>query len=151
MKIIEVLAFLFCLFLVISCAKTKLAEDTNPAARSDYPSVVVMKDAKAWVAVDPEKRKVGEVNNTGSMLRTFDSKSILLLEKVGSTDKINIGDILGYVNTDLTTFEISHRLIRINSDGTLVFQGDSNDAEDPPVARSAVVWRIAGILYTNGN
>jgi hypothetical protein len=151
MKISKILTFLFCLFLAISCAKTKLAEDTNPAARSDYPSVVVMKDASNWVSADATKRKIGEINNTGSMLRTFDSKSILLLEKVGLTDKINVGDILGYVNTDLTTFEISHRLIRINSDGTLVFQGDSNDAEDPPVARSAVVWRVAGILYTNGN
>jgi hypothetical protein len=32
----------------------------------------------------------------------------------------------------------------------LVFKGDSNDNEDPPVGRAAVKWRVVGLLYTNG-
>jgi hypothetical protein len=137
--------------MTISCSKTdKLAEDINPAASSGYSSSVVLKDAIHWIAVDPMKRKIGQATSSGSMLRLFDSRSILLLEKLDLTDPINIGDILGYVNTDLSPLIIAHRLIRVNDGGKLVFRGDNNDSEDPPVKRDAVVWRVAGILYTDG-
>ena len=150
MKYTNLFIFLFCLFVVASCTKPKIAEEENPAARSDYSSKIVMQDASNWISADPIKRRIGSPTNTGSMLRTFDSKSVLLVEKLCPTDVLNIGDIIGYSNPNLAVTQISHRLIRINSDGTLVFKGDYNDAEDPAVPRSAVEWRIVGILYTNG-
>ena len=130
---------------------TQTAEQATPAARSDYSIAATMKDAQAWVAADPIKRKIGTPAATGSMLRVFDSKSILLLEKIGPTDVLNLGDIIGYSNPDLVSTDISHRFIRIDPNGMLVFKGDSNSSEDPPVVRKAVQWRIVGILYTSGN
>lgn len=135
-----------------SCSKQppQTREQISPSAKSDYGMTATTNEALTWIALDPTKRAKGRAESSGSMLRVFDSTSVILLEKVAPTDKLNIGDICGYTNTDLTKDEISHRLIRIDPSGMLVFKGDNNDAEDPPVTRNKVVWRVVGILYTNG-
>jgi hypothetical protein len=148
-KFAYILLFLGLLFLP-SCSKFNQPEENiNPAAKSDYSKATVMADAENWRKIDPIKRHVAVIADTGSMLRVFDSRSIALIETIGPNDSLNIGDIIAYSNPAVASTLISHRLIEIDGD-TLVFKGDNNQFPDPLVQRSAVRSRIVGILYTDG-
>ena len=140
----------FC-FVLPSCYKNDqsatLRENITPAARSDYSISTVSQDAINWQRSDPQKRRWAKMEDSGSMLRLLDSSTIALIEKVGPEDPIALNEILAYQYGER---EVSHRLIRIERNGDLIFKGDSNESEDPPVKRSDVKWRIIGILYTNG-
>lgn len=132
-----------------SCAPSGKKEDQSPAARGTTAYDVVYREAYEWTKVNPSKRKVAKIGDTGSMLRLMDSSCIALIEGVAPDADLKIGNIYGYRTTERY---IVHRLVEIKSDGTLIFQGDSNDAADTPaVNRSQVEYILVGVLYTTGN
>lgn len=137
------------IFTLLGCSKQESVEQQSPSARSSYAMSQVDKDAAAWKALDPDNRVIGEAEPTGSMLRVFDSTSVVLLEKVKPTDVVNIGDILVYKNKTVGK-NITHRYVR-NESGKLVLKGDNLSNEDPsPIDRSEVTYRVVGVLYTSG-
>lgn len=99
--------------------------------------------AKIWARNDAENRAIGGAQPTGSMLPTLDSKSVLLLERIGQNTVLRVGDVIG------TKQGIMHRLVRVDG-GYLILRGDNNQADDRPIQRKDAEWRLAGILYTNG-
>lgn len=153
MKMLIKLIFISMLLLG-ACTKSpeQSREQISPAARSSFTREQLMSEiVMPWVDKDTTTRRIGSVQPTGSMLRVMDSSSIILLEKIGPTDSIGISDILIYkTNINGSELNIAHRLIAINTDGTLVFKGDNNDTNDPIVDRRDVLFRVVAVLYTNG-
>jgi len=102
--------------------------------------------AVAWAAQEPARRSYGPVTDTGSMLPAFDSRSILLLEKLEGQPLP--GDIL-HVNQGPGRERIGHR-VRAVRDGWVLLDGDNSKHQDGWFPIERVNWRVAGILYTNG-
>ena len=68
--------------------------------------------------------------STGSMQGTIDEGDMIIIKK---TDDYKIGDIVTYLpeGYNRKTIPTTHRIIRINDDGTYVCKGDANTSEDP--------------------
>lgn len=68
--------------------------------------------------------------STGSMQGTIDEGDMIIIKK---TDDYKIGDIVTYLpeGYNRKTIPTTHRIIRINDDGTYVCKGDANNSEDP--------------------
>ena len=73
----------------------------------------------------------------------FPTYSIILLEKVDSSEELKQYDVIAYVNDK--GVNIIHRIFRINSDGTYTTRGDANpdsDNDHPPFDR--VIGKYTG-------
>jgi hypothetical protein len=122
-------------------------EESNPAASSSMTrSEAVLLAAVAWTMQDPARRSYSIVTDTGSMLPAFDSRSILLLEKLESPPLR--GDIL-HVDQGPGRPNIGHR-VRAVKEGWVLMDGDNSPWSDGWFPLDRVGWRVAGILYTNG-
>ena len=68
--------------------------------------------------------------STGSMQGTINEGDMIIIKK---TDDYKIGDIVTYLpeGYNRKTIPTTHRIIRINDDGTYVCKGDANNSEDP--------------------
>ena len=68
---------------------------------------------------------------TGSMEPTIDTGEYIIVKKTDVKD-INVGDIITYYSEDpeIKDFMVTHRVIRLNEDGTFVTMGDANPVED---------------------
>jgi hypothetical protein len=136
------------LLLVVFCGCGKRTrEEANPAPSSSMEKQTALNWALRWAETDPG-RSYREVAATGSMLPVFDSRSVLLLERVKASD-LKPNDIALYATAldgsgDAT---ISHRIREVRPDGVL-FDGDNNQASDGWIAPGRVRWRVCGILYT---
>ncbi len=76
---------------------------------------------------------------TGSMSTTIEIGDVVLVK---ITDDIEVDDIIVYQEGD--NF-ITHRVTAIEGD-TIITRGDSNNTEDSPTDRSAVVGKVVKIL-----
>jgi signal peptidase len=85
--------------------------------------------------------------STGSMQGPIDEGDMIIIKK---TDDYKIGDIVTYLpeGYNRKTIPTTHRIIRINDDGTYVCKGDANNSEDPvDVKREFII----GEVKTDGN
>lgn len=70
---------------------------------------------------------------SGSMVPTIKVGDYILVKK---TDEYKKGDIITYTTKENN---ITHRIIKINDDGTIVTKGDANNTEDKAIKKSQVV------------
>lgn len=70
---------------------------------------------------------------SGSMVPTIKVGDYILVKKTTNFQK---GDIITYKTKDNN---ITHRIIIINDDGTIVTKGDANNTEDKPIKKNQVV------------
>ncbi|GEM_PF-5618207 len=121
------------------------SERVNPAPTSYMSKSEAKTIAKLWSMGAPG-RAYCEVEPTSSMVPVFDSKSVLLLEQVKTSD-LHKNDIARY---DSDTYgNVTHRIIEIDPKGA-VFEGDNCPRSDGRVLAKSIRYRVAGILYTSG-
>jgi hypothetical protein len=134
-------------FLIVGCGKKNTntgPEASAPSARSSFTKQEMVEVASFWARQDNTTRAIGSALPTGSMLRTLDSTSVLMFEKITPTTQLNIGDVIG------TDDQVLHRLVRYDG-SRLVLRGDNNNYDDSPLNRTEAKWRLVGILFTDGN
>lgn len=89
---------------------------------------------------------------TGSMVPTYKVNDIILVKTV-ATSSLKVRDVVAYqgLRDDYKGKIISHRIIKINNDGTTLTyttKGDANAYEDPyPVAPSQIYGQVLGKVY----
>jgi hypothetical protein len=145
-KFVKYILILVITLLIVSCSKKNTdtgPETSAPSARSSFTKQEMVEVASFWARQDNATRAIGSALPTGSMLRTLDSTSVLMFEKITPSTQLNIGDVIG------TDDQVLHRLVRY--DGSwLVLRGDNNNFDDTPINRADAKWRLVGILFTNG-
>ncbi len=68
---------------------------------------------------------------SGSMEPTLKTHGVVINKKLSDSDKLQAGDMVTYHETiDGNTIEITHRIVKISDDGTIVTKGDNNDEAD---------------------
>ncbi len=84
---------------------------------------------------------------SGSMRPTFPPGSVLLSEPVPVAD-LRVGDVITYSIPVQDHRIVTHRVVRIVSQGVVQTKGDANRAVDPWVARLAgtTAWRVRGAI-----
>jgi signal peptidase I len=143
-------AAVWCAILLVASAgcENLPPEQHRPAGSSSMTrSDAILFAAIAWASAHPDRRSFGPVSSTGSMLPSFDSRSILLLERLEAPPLP--GDILS-VNEGPGRENIGHR-VRFVKKGWVWLEGDNNHFPDGWYSVDHINWRVAGILYTNGN
>lgn len=70
---------------------------------------------------------------SGSMVPTIKVGDYILVKK---TSNYKEGDVITYTTNKSN---ITHRIIRINKDGTIITKGDANNTEDNPIKKNQVV------------
>lgn len=131
-------------FLTLSCGQRQAREDANPAPSSYSTRIDALFAAGNWADLDRANRNVCEVRPTGSMAPAFDSRSILLRERVRASD-LRAGDWASYLTTDGT--DVTHKVVEVRPGGIL-FDGINNNQSDGWIPPDRVRWRVAGILFT---
>ena len=112
--------------------------------------LAIMLIVVGWIAIDkfvvgnPVPSFMGySVLNiaTGSMSGTIEEGDVIIIKK---TDDYKIGDIVTYLpeTYDRKTISTTHRIIRINDDGTIVCKGDANNSEDAEIKREQIVGEV---------
>jgi hypothetical protein len=117
-------------------------EDANPGPTAGLTKEQAIKDAQKWASGWPG-RDWCEVNPTGSMVPTFDSRAILLLE-IPVSWTFAKGQIVLRAVSDGST--VSHRITDVR-DGAVYLDGDNNKYPDGWFPFSLIKYRVAGILY----
>ena len=117
------------------------SERDYPAPRSTMDKKEALTLAKLWSMGAPG-RAFCEVEPTSSMVPTFDSHSVLLLERA---DAIGKNDIARW--TDPVHGNVTHRVKAVLAGGIRT-EGDNCEEADRVVAFGQVQYRVAGILYT---
>lgn len=69
---------------------------------------------------------------SGSMEPTIMTNSISLTKQVTNPDEVQVGDIVAFSVTENSgkEIEVVHRIIEITDDGSVITQGDNNNAPD---------------------
>jgi hypothetical protein len=139
-----VTALLFLATAVDSAARPLSPEDLKPAPSSSLTKPEALAFGAAWKQADPAKRDYCEVQATGSMTPIFDSRSVLLLERV-EAGTLKKNDISIYLRSAGAT--TCHRVMEVRSDGVL-FEGDNNRYSDGWISPDRVQWRVVAIFFT---
>jgi len=137
-------ALLFLAFAVNAMGGLRHQESRNPAPSSFMTMTEARQIGNLWVAMKPGQRAIRFIAPTGSMLPIFDSRCILLVEKVTIAD-LRVNDIVEYERVD--GLMVMHRVAAI-SDSAVIFSGDNNTRHDGWVSASRIRWRVAVIMYT---
>lgn len=138
----KILSLLTLVLLLAGCGPNT----PDKAPRSD----VTVSDAEALGQLsglgDPSRRW-GHIAATGSMIPTLDESSVVLYEIV-PYDDLHVGDIVVYSNRD--GIHVIHRLAEKRGDDFWPL-GDHNGKMDGEyVTRQNFLYRVWGILYTDG-
>lgn len=144
-RLIAVVSFLILPLATLSCGQRQAREDVNPAPSSYATRADALAVASIWVMRDPANRNACEVRPTGSMAPAFDSRSILLREKLLRLEDLRAGDWGSYLTDDGT--DVTHKVIEVRPGGVL-FDGINNNRSDGWIAPERIKYRIAGILFT---
>ncbi len=123
-----------------------LAEDENPAPRSSMSKIEAWQYGYHIASQAPGQRVVTYIANTGSMVPTMDSKSIVILE-LYTGQELFLNDIVLFDRID--TGNVLHRINGIKGNG-LYIKGDGNNRADGWFDKKRVTHRVIGILYTSG-
>jgi hypothetical protein len=138
-----------CLVAVVLClASCQPRESASPAPSSHFTMDAIRADAIQWVSAAPSIRGYTAVKPTGSMLPTFGSNALLLIERITGRD-LAVGDIAIY--EDGNGGHICHRVRAVNERGAAIFAGDNNAGTDSDgwIAADRIRWRVAGVLYAS--
>jgi len=84
---------------------------------------------------------------TGSMENEIKVEDIVIDKLVSKDEKLNENEIISFVENDVL---ITHRIKKINDDGTLVTKGDANNSEDDPINRDKVIGKVVKIIPNVG-
>lgn len=133
------------LFALFGCGAQR-AEDQNPSASSSMTKADAIVTAKLWAMLGPG-RGWSEVQPTGSMAPTIDSRSVLLLERLKPGETLVRNDIAIYSRPGADVAAACHRATDVRPDG-IRFAGDNNHTSDGWIPPERVQWRVAGILNT---
>lgn len=82
---------------------------------------------------------------TGSMEPTIATGEYIIVKDTDAGD-LKVGDIITYYTEDpeIKDFLVTHRVVRLNDDGTLITMGDANPVEDQiPVKPERVLGKFA--------
>ena len=151
-KYIKYLFLTFGILFIFGCSPSnelgprKLAEEENPAPRSSMSKIEATQYAIHIVLQSPGKRVMSFPANTGSMVPTIDSKSVIILEKYEGQE-LFLNDIVLFDRID--TNNVLHRINAIKGD-SLYIKGDGNKSADGWFGKNRVSYRLIGILYTSG-
>jgi hypothetical protein len=122
---------------------------------AEYPKAIAASDVVAYsdgttTEITISNTRLVELRPlcTGSMVPTFGCNSTIYAERLDGDEELHVSDIVVY-NNSYGEF-ISHRIVAIEKDGTYTLRGDANPTEDKPVRREQMVYRVIGILYTEG-
>jgi uncharacterized protein YceK len=143
-------AMLFVCSLLGGCASVRVnSELDSPAPSSSIDQAEAWSMGHSW-SLSASGRACVFPKDTGSMVPTLDSHTMLLLERVTARD-LRPHDIALYSKAaDGTGDEtICHRVLKVNSDGFVYFCGDSTYYVDGWVAPQRIRWRVAGTIFTH--
>lgn len=83
---------------------------------------------------------------TGSMEPSIHMGDYISVENV-NTDSLHVGDIISFYSTDSEIYGMlnTHRIVKVNADGSFVTRGDANSADDGHVVRSSdIIGKYTG-------
>lgn len=134
-------AHLVVLGVILGCS-SPAPELLHPAPSSRLTTAEALTLAQIY-AVN-SSRSYSTVAPTGSMVPTFDSRSVLLLEKIRELPAV--GDIV-VADEGPGRENVGHRVTAAQDD-SVILSGDANHTSDGWVRIDRLKWRVAGILYT---
>lgn len=87
------------------------------------------------------------IKPTGSMRPTLGDYSVAIYIKSPKKEEIHICDIVDYIR-GYNNEPITHRIIKINDDGTFITKGDNNKMQDnSPVNFEQIKGKLVGVFY----
>ncbi|MFH1631359.1 MAG: hypothetical protein ABIA21_04050 [Candidatus Aenigmatarchaeota archaeon] len=149
-KKIAGLALILIVFIVLVVGSVSIMDQAtkikpSPADRISYDNISTTKNNVTVRVQDPI---IVAIENTGSMIPTFNEDSNLIEIVPKSPDELNVGDIVSYQYGDDV---IVHRIIEIGNDENgwyARFKGDNNPVQDPGRIRFSQIKRlVVGIIY----
>jgi hypothetical protein len=138
------------LLLLVGCAgvdvKRITTEHSNPAPSSSLTRAEAIAMGEAWFTSDKLNRRYIEVRPTSSMVPLYDSRTILLVERVNGP--VLKGQSLLFDRPDVPGDLVCHGAQKVEADRVYI-SGLNVLHPDGWVPLSAVFWRVSVALYTD--
>lgn len=117
-------------------------EDYAPAPSSSVSLEQAQKIAESWWQMDKANHWFIGIEPTGSMVPLFDSRSVLLIERLKEAPRR--GDAVAWMEGERL---ITHRVGDVKN-GHAYISGINNRWSDGWIPCDRLLWRVVGIIYT---
>ncbi len=79
---------------------------------------------------------------TGSMSETINAGDMVIIHK---QQEYAVQDIISFM-PEGATIPTTHRIVKINEDGTFTTRGDANNVDDPPVKEEMILGKVVAVI-----